>query len=67
MVCNVLVGDVVWCRPSGGQGAELPMTLELTLSHAVSLWCRKGDLEGPFSQGCYNLGLATDSDNRGAN
>lgn len=49
------------------RGAELPMALELSLSHAASLLCLESDLERPFSCGYYNLGLAADSDNGGAN
>lgn len=39
----------VWCSRSAGQGAELPMALELAVSHAASLLCLHSDLEGPFS------------------
>lgn len=48
-------------------GAKLPTALGLCLSHAISLLCLNSDLERPFSRGHYNLGLAADSANRGAN
>lgn len=53
--------------PMEVRGAELPMALELALSRAASLLCLKSDLGRPFSCDCYNLSLAADSDNGGAN
>ncbi|XP_010724059.1 nuclear receptor ROR-beta [Meleagris gallopavo] len=48
-------------------GAKLATALRQYLSHVISLLCLNNDLERPFSCGRYNLGLATDSVNRGAN
>lgn len=48
-------------------GAKLATALRQSLSHVISLLCLDNDLERPFSCGRYNLGLATDSVNRGAN
>lgn len=59
LVCKVLVRLMF--------GAALVQVRELAVSHATSLLCLHSDLEGPFSWGCCNLGLAADSDNRGAN